>query len=112
MKVKHRMTKRELDEWFEDYDAENPHVYKAFVKMATEVRSQGHCRYGASTIMERLRWESSVRDPSKKYKLPNVTKNRLGSRFARKLVAEDPSFRELFTRSKQKDVVVETELVT
>lgn len=111
MKTKHVMTKEEVDAWFVTFDHENPMYYKAFVKLAKEIRGQGHRRYGAQTIMERLRWESEVRDPSHKYKLSNPIKNRLCARFVRKLLKEDPSFSTFFKVTNLKNVYEQTDLV-
>lgn len=86
----------DLQAWFEAYHAANPHVYEAFCEMAREIRAQGHRRYGAKTIMERLRWESPARYPDKAFKLGNNVKDRCSARYARLLVSEDSSFASFF----------------
>jgi hypothetical protein len=90
----------DLNKWFEEYHAKNPHVFMAFCKMAYEVRAEGHKRYGAKTIMERLRWESAVRHPGEVYKLSNDIKDRCSARYARKLIGLDPGFEGFFRLRK------------
>ena len=85
-----------LDEWFSDHHNASPHVYEAFKAMAYEIRALGHERYGAKTIMERLRWESPVRYPGLEFKLSNTIKDRCSARYVRLLIVEDPSFRDFF----------------
>jgi hypothetical protein len=88
----------ELAAWFARWHALNPHVYEAFKLMAIDIRKEGHKRYGAKTILERLRWESDVRfqGSSLDYRLNNNIKDRCSSRFARLLIAEDPTFAGFF----------------
>jgi hypothetical protein len=92
----------ELQAWFEDYHRKNPHVYDAFKALAREIRDQGHRKYGAKTILERLRWESEVRyrGSGLEFKLNNNIKDRCSARYARRLVAEDPSFEGFFEMRK------------
>ena len=88
----------ELREWFKRYHEKNPHVYDAFRALAEEIRSQGHKRYGAKTILERLRWESDVRykGTGLGFKLSNTIKDRCSARYARRLIVDDPSFEGFF----------------
>ena len=53
-------------------------------------------RYGAKTIMERLRWEHEVRMPGQTFKLSNTIKDRCSARYARRLIIEDPSYEGFF----------------
>lgn len=87
----------DLAKWFNDFHAANPHVYEAFRAMALEIKALGHKRYGAKTIMERLRWESTIRHPGQVFKLNNGIKDRCSARYARLLIAERPSFAKFFT---------------
>lgn len=86
------MTGEELDCWFAEFNGQNPHIYHAFCKMAVELLGQGHKRYGAKTIMERLRWESGVRHPGESFKLSNTIKDRCSARYARMLIKQDSRF--------------------
>lgn len=86
----------ELASWFADYHAKHPQVYEAFKEMAREVMDMGLVRYGAKTIMERLRWEHPVRMPGSNFKLSNTIKDRCSARYARRLIRENPSFDGFF----------------
>ena len=88
--------KDDLQEWFDHYHKENPKVYAAFKHMAEEIRHQGHKRYGAKTIMERLRWESSVRYKGWDFKLSNKVKDRCSARYARMMIEEDSWYENFF----------------
>lgn len=97
--------------WFIEFHEANPEIYKAFVAMAYEIRRQGHKRYGAKTIMERLRWETPVqrlrwetpvRHPGSEFKLNNDIKDRCTARYARLLIRDDPSFSTFFALSRLK----------
>ena len=96
--TKKTKTADELASWFAEYHAENPHVYEAFKALAYEIRGEGHKRYGAKTILERIRWESAVRyrNSTLKFKLNNNIKDRCSARYARLLIAEDPVFQGFF----------------
>jgi hypothetical protein len=87
--------------YFEKFHAANPHVYAAFKDFAHMIRDEdGHKRYSQKTIMERLRWETEVRY-GKRYKMGNEPKDRCSSRYARLLIAEDPSFATFFEIRRQ-----------
>ena len=86
--------------YFMKFHAANPHVYAAFKDFACMIREQGHKRYSQKAIMERLRWETEVRYGNR-YKMGNDPKDRCSSRYARLLIAEDPSFATFFEIRKQ-----------
>ena len=71
---------------FEAFDRENPHVYELFKALALKARAAGRQRYGAASIFEVLRWSMTVETRGDQFKLNNNYR----SRFARKLVSEDP----------------------
>jgi len=84
-----------LDQWFQEFHASKPHVFKWFKQLACEIRAEGHRRYSAKTIMERMRWESPVKW-GQEYKMGNLDKDRASARYARLLIDEDPSFKDFF----------------
>jgi hypothetical protein len=53
---------------FQRYHAENPHVYEAFKHFTLEAIRSGRKRLGARMVIERMRWESTVRGTGE-YKL-------------------------------------------
>lgn len=79
---------------FAAFDADNPEVYEALVRLAREWKSAGHAKLGIKTLIERLRWEwhiSSNKD-SDGYKL----NNNYAPHYARKIMAENPDLDGLF----------------
>jgi hypothetical protein len=89
-------TKDDLDAFCGEFHASNPWVYSRFVEMAKAERTKGRTRYGAKTIMERLRWEAPDYTQNSGFKLPNTAKDRLSARYARMLISADPSFEGFF----------------
>ena len=77
---------------FEQYDRENPAIYQAFVRYARQLRCTGRKRIGAKLIMERIRWDSAVGASADLFKI----NNNFTAGYVRKLIAEEPDFRELF----------------
>lgn len=83
-----------LDERFTAYDEAHPEIYKAFKRLATDLLLRGRQRYGAGAIFEVIRYERALQGGVEDdgFKLNNSMR----SRFARKLVAEDPRFDGFF----------------
>lgn len=79
---------QKLDIAFHEFDQANPHVYRMFRDLAVKVKVRGHNRWGAKSLWEVLRWELAIntRSPVDQPKLNNS----YVSRYARKLVLEDP----------------------
>lgn len=49
-----------LAEQFEDFNARNPHVYRALVRMARELRRKGVRQWGIANLVEKLRFDYAV----------------------------------------------------
>jgi hypothetical protein len=61
-----------LQKAFTDFDAENPHVWKLFLRFTGEAMKAGHKHMGAKAIVERIRWETSVvTQSSDRFKINN-----------------------------------------
>lgn len=45
-----------IQERFEIFHAENPHVYEMFIKYARTAKNRGYDKFSAKAIFERLRW--------------------------------------------------------
>jgi len=77
---------------FEGFHGSHPEVYELFKRFAWELRNAGQKRIGAKAVWERLRYETQV-NPERYsgFKL----NNNFTSRYARRLIADDPSFRSL-----------------
>lgn len=78
---------------FEAFDRKHHEVYSEFVRLAHKARSRGFRKYSAWTIVAVIRWHTDV-NPQREggFKI----NNNFISRYARKLIREDPSFRGFF----------------
>ena len=79
-------------ETFEDFHKRNPNVWKYFVLYAREMKRNGRRRYGAKSIMERVRWHFDSEKPQEEFKV----NNNYTAMYARMLVAKDPAFKDFF----------------
>ena len=86
----------DLEAFCAAFHQKNPWLYMRFKEMALAERGLGRARYGAKTIMERLRWEAPEYTRDDSFKLPNTAKDRLSARYARMLIAEIPEFSTFF----------------
>lgn len=78
---------------FERFHFDNPHVYRKLKQFALEVRSTGRTKYSIDGLFERLRWfyeiETQGGDPFK-------LNNNYRSRYARLLMANEPTLKGFF----------------
>jgi hypothetical protein len=82
-----------IDERFEVWLAENPEAWAVIRRFAYEALRSGRNRFGIRAIMERVRWHINIEtNGDETFKLNND----YNSRMARKLIAEEPRFDELF----------------
>lgn len=79
-----------LDERFEQYDRENPHVYSAFLQFTLQVIGTSN-KCAARTVMERIRWETLI-NGNDKWKI----NNNYTSRYARKFMKQFPAHEGFF----------------
>lgn len=96
--------RRDIAGMFRLYDAENPHVYREFVRFARELKSAGRHRASASLIFERMRWESMIRGGPESGLPAYRLNNNYRAFYARKLATEDPSFAGFFEIREQKSM--------
>lgn len=89
---------RSIQEQFESFDLAHPEVYELFVAFAKAVRSR-RSRYSADAILHRIRWEVALGHLT----TPKINNN-FASRYARKLMSEDPSFSGFFELRVLKNV--------
>jgi hypothetical protein len=84
---------------FEEFDKENPWVYKELVKLLHEARdTKGYPRWSVDGAFHVLRWEragSTVYDPNSQWKL----NDHYTSRYARKILKYNPDL-EGFIRTR------------
>lgn len=84
-----------LDEKFELYHKQNPQIFELFQKFARRAKQAGFKRFGAKAIMERVRWEVYIEDPSdEQFKI----NNNYTSRYVRLLEKTNPEFKGFFEK--------------
>lgn len=78
------------------YHKDNPHVYEEFCEKAKYAFKKGLRRYSARTIIETIRWKTSISTTSKDFKISNCY-----SPFYARLFAKDfPQLKEIFNYSQ------------
>lgn len=86
-----QVSKSVRTEWYE-FHLKNPHVFALFTFYANEIRDVGWTRYGAKSIVERLRWHVSMKNVGNEFKMCNS----FTSMYARLLAISDPRFETFF----------------
>ncbi len=61
--------KKEVMAKFKAFHIKNPHVYDAFIRLATEMQKVGHTRYSQYGIMHRIRWENDLKTTESDFKI-------------------------------------------
>jgi hypothetical protein len=56
---------------FAEMDAANPHIWELFVRFTFEKISAGFLHYGATAVLNRVRWETAARASGSGFKLNN-----------------------------------------
>lgn len=85
-----------LQERFDRWVAENPHIIEHFRRFAREVKRSGAQHYGIKAIAERVRWHVRIEKGVEEFKLNNSYL----SRVARLLVERDPTLTGMFAFRK------------
>jgi hypothetical protein len=80
-----------LQERFEAFHAQNPHIYQALVELARDAKAQGHTRVGGKALWERLRWRGAECH-GRAYRLNNS----FVAPLVRRIVANEPDLADLF----------------
>lgn len=88
-----------IQEKFEIFHAENPHVYDLFKKYSEMAFSRGFKRFSAKAVFERLRWHLNFETSGDVFKL----NNNYTALYARKLVSEHPKFLNFFEMRERRN---------
>ena len=89
-----------LADRFNEYDNNNPHVWQLFKQFARDAYRAGHARFSAQSIIERIRWKTSVETRGGEFKINND----FVACYARKFHHENPHLDGFFrTRSSLVD---------
>jgi len=76
---------------FEQYDNENPEIWKAFLKYTIETINKGFDHYGAKGIFELIRWHTGVKG-NDGFKINNS----YAPDYARKFIERYPVWKDFF----------------
>ncbi len=87
-----------LFEAFGKFHAENPNVYKLFKRFTREALDRGFKNFSVSSIIERIRWETSIKTADDSFKINNNHR----AYYARMWMEDNPKHEGFFrTRSVQ-----------
>lgn len=84
---------------FEQYDADNPHIWQAFVHYSVQAKAKGFLHYGAKGIFEIIRFNTAERG-----KEPFKVNNTYTPDYARKMELKFPEFKDFFEKRQLKKV--------
>ena len=81
-----------LQEKFELYHRENPHILPLLVRFVNEAKASGRKHYSINAIFERIRWHLDIETTGDVFKLNNNYR----SRYVRLLEKEHPEYDGFF----------------
>lgn len=85
---------KSLDEQFDEYHRQNPHVLHTLIRMTDRVVANGHRCIGMSLLVNQLRWESMISTTGDEYKL----NNNFNSRYVRLIEQVRPDLIGVFNK--------------
>ena len=94
-------------EKFNQFDRENPHVYRSIRDRSLNLKRQGFARWSIMEIWQWLRWSMQCKTTGKPYSL----NNNFTAYYADKLIAAEPTLADFFERrpsAGDRPAVVET----
>lgn len=92
-------TGKTIQEHFEKYHKDNPHIYEALIKIGRELMAKGHTKFNLEICWDRLRWLTMFEAPKQddpRYKLNDI----YVSRYARLIMEQEPDFVGVFNTRK------------
>lgn len=83
-----------IQEKFEKFHSDNPHVYHKLVELARIVHDAGYQKYSIDALFNRLRWHYDFETKTtEKFKLCDHHR----SRYSRLIMAQEPDLWDFFT---------------
>ena len=76
---------------FKQFDAANPQVYDLFKQFAFALINAGSTKISSNLIINRIRWECTIKTTGSKY----LIDNRFSAWYARKFVADFPQYSDM-----------------
>ena len=88
------MRSKNFEQRFEEFHAENPHVYKELLRLTRLAKSRGATKIGIRMLWEVTRWNLTIdtKDPNSKFKL----NDHYHSRYVRLIAKKHPNLEPLF----------------
>jgi hypothetical protein len=86
-----------MEEKFQEFHADNPHVYTQLRDLALKMRRTGRKRYGIGSLFEVMRWHRALRTTEDDFKLNNNHR----SFYARLLMEQEPELEGFFNLRKR-----------
>lgn len=83
---------KHIEDSFQTYHSQNPHVYNLFVRFANEAKATGRKTFSAYAIFERIRWHVDVETTGDQFKVNNNYR----PYYARKMMQDYPEFEGFF----------------
>jgi len=77
-----------LDDRFQQYHHDNPHVFPLFVRFTLEAKKRGFKNFGAKAVFERIRWHMNFETIGDPFKINNS----YTALYVRLLESEHPEF--------------------
>ena len=81
-----------IQQRFNLFHRENPHVYQAIRTLALSMKRKGHATWSIKAIFEILRWSYAMTTTDQDFKLPND----YHSRYARLVMDQEPELEGFF----------------
>ena len=83
---------------FQEFDQAHPEIWVLFRNATFQVMERGFRNYGAKSILERIRWHTSIEQGSRDFKI----NNNYAPHYARKFHSDYPEFDGFFRTRTQK----------
>lgn len=80
------------EELFRRFHDENPHVYRALVKLALRAKAAGIKKWGINAVIEVFRWEWAIETKGDTFKI----NNNHAPHYARMIMAREPALEDFF----------------
>lgn len=82
-----------IQQRFEEFHARHPEVYRHIVRLARQAKDRGRERYSIDAIIQLVRWHFDMeKEPSEKF----LINDHYSSRFARKVMEQEPDLADFF----------------
>ena len=85
-----------IEEGFNKFNKENPHIYNAFEEQAFKAIERGRKKISSKLIINWIRWNETLRSSDKNFKINDAYQ----SRYARLFIQNHPKYENVFELRK------------